>query len=1136
MPLGMILRRIWRERRLLSVLLLAICLVTGFFALGPLYVRAVSEAGVRYIVENTAPERLNITLSNTTPIGAEAWDVLNAEAGGIVTDIARIARNAGKVCGFRYTLGQATNPFTGRTPNCYVVTSFSNLQDIFRLESGRWPNRLQPPEDLAALAFDMNGDELSANQLGVYNRGEVEAVISAAAAAESNLEVGNRVVVGVDSTRTAIVHIVGIVEPAIPLDDPFWEGQRVVVSGENVPISLFEERYDFGLIVPDGAYEDWIMPNVDSSTFIWQLTTDPDIVHADTVDRLEQQFNRMQAGLQGLYPGILMISGLPNLIGSFRAGLGSTEGPIILLSGAVLVLMLYHLVTTVGLVLEQQASEWSTLSSRGGNVRQLITMQFLTVGALGVVGFVVGPFIAQGILLLLERVGPLTVVLGGASLGMGAIPPLTFGLSAFAALAAVIVLTLPAWPAARQSLLRLKQLVSRPPVRPGWARYALDFVLLLVGVALMLRLYFMIGGDVGESLEALIADPASLIRIIAAGAQDVGGLSDPFNLLGPALVLTGAALLWLRFFPLLMRLFSAIFGRRSGLTVPLALWSVERDPGHYAQLVLLLIGTLSLGTASLALSATRDIGAWTVARDETGATVRIETNPREADPNEDWLALPDVENGAALMVASTTRAGGGSDTVLGIDPESFGAAFPEWEPVIAPLVGTTAPQMAGVVLPDDTTSVTVQVYAMPSDEPTSTELIAYFTDALGVPLGVPMTTTDPTDAGRFVTYTAALPEDLGQAPWRLTAMRIVSTRGELQDFTHTVYFDDWMAVNATGDETLLAGFEADDLDGWGISSTEFHLPTDLEVMGSGDQAMAGETSLRIDYRIRQGRGGLQQPLLTVAEAAPALVPVVLSEAFADYYGRRNNYRQPLEVGDEGVLDIDLPLGTVQVRYRVVGLANDFPALESRDRFLIAATRALRPMLNTSATIHDFYDWNQAWLDTATREVSPEFRAAVRDVPGVEAVAYAWEHFNEIQREPLPNAITGMLFAGFWVSLGLSVLDFAFYLAVTARRRAISFAVLQAMGWEARSLWGLLAVEQAALVVPALIVGVVLGVALAYLLLPFLVLIGSEVLRLPLLDTVALVSVLVVAFLLLLGATAILLRRMSINEVLRRGED
>ena len=38
MPLGMILRRLWRERALLSVLLLAMCLVTGFFALGPLYV------------------------------------------------------------------------------------------------------------------------------------------------------------------------------------------------------------------------------------------------------------------------------------------------------------------------------------------------------------------------------------------------------------------------------------------------------------------------------------------------------------------------------------------------------------------------------------------------------------------------------------------------------------------------------------------------------------------------------------------------------------------------------------------------------------------------------------------------------------------------------------------------------------------------------------------------------------------------------------------------------------------------------------------------------------------------------------------------------------------------------------------
>ena len=71
-------------------------------------------------------------------------------------------------------------------------------------------------------------------------------------------------------------------------------------------------------------------------------------------------------------------------------------------------------------------------------------------------------------------------------------------------------------------------------------------------------------------------------------------------------MLTGLALFWLRLFPWLMDLISRLFRNSRHLTTPLAVWNVARDPNHYAQLVLLLIGTLALGTASLALTETRD--------------------------------------------------------------------------------------------------------------------------------------------------------------------------------------------------------------------------------------------------------------------------------------------------------------------------------------------------------------------------------------------------------------------------------------------------------------------------------------------------------------------------------------------------
>ncbi|MEO8395774.1 MAG: FtsX-like permease family protein, partial [Chloroflexota bacterium] len=111
--------------------------------------------------------------------------------------------------------------------------------------------------------------------------------------------------------------------------------------------------------------------------------------------------------------------------------------------------------------------------------------------------------------------------------------------------------------------------------------------------------------------------------------------------------------------------------------------------------------------------------------------------------------------------------------------------------------------------------------------------------------------------------------------------------------------------------------------------------------------------------------------------------------------------------------------------------------------------------------------------------------------------------------------------------------FGFYLAMTARRRATSFAVLRAMGWNSRKVWGLLTVEQATLIAPALVVGVLVGEGLSYLLLPFLSLLGGATLRFPLLEIGGLLLALIVGFAILLGVTAITLQRMSLNQVLRQ---
>jgi ABC-type antimicrobial peptide transport system permease subunit len=177
-----------------------------------------------------------------------------------------------------------------------------------------------------------------------------------------------------------------------------------------------------------------------------------------------------------------------------------------------------------------------------------------------------------------------------------------------------------------------------------------------------------------------------------------------------------------------------------------------------------------------------------------------------------------------------------------------------------------------------------------------------------------------------------------------------------------------------------------------------------------------------------------------------------------------------------------------------------------------------------------------WLDVSDREPPPTLLDRLAAIPGVMDVQAAWDRYNALLREPLPAAVGGMIYAGFWVSLLLSVLDFGFYLSVTARRRALGFAVLRALGWRADRLWLHIALEQGALVLPALVVGIGLGAVMAYVILPFLALIGGAALTLPMSSLLILLAVLLGGFGALTLGAAWWLRRLNINQTLRLGEE
>src|SRR3954454_3269775 len=98
MPLTMIFHRLRHEWRLLVFLLVTVCLVTGFFALGPLYVRSVVEEALR-VQLNTSADQYTVTVANADPIKQDATPILDQHLGTYTVRFDTSTRTDTVVCG-----------------------------------------------------------------------------------------------------------------------------------------------------------------------------------------------------------------------------------------------------------------------------------------------------------------------------------------------------------------------------------------------------------------------------------------------------------------------------------------------------------------------------------------------------------------------------------------------------------------------------------------------------------------------------------------------------------------------------------------------------------------------------------------------------------------------------------------------------------------------------------------------------------------------------------------------------------------------------------------------------------------------------------------------------------------------------
>src|SRR5690606_26573521 len=215
---------------------------------------------------------------------------------------------------------------------------------------------------------------------------------------------------------------------------------------------------------------------------------------------------------------------------------------------------------------------------------------------------ILGPLLAGAAISLLGTTPAFSDLSGGATLEVN-FSTWAFLLALLGVLLALVALLVPAYRATRHSIIHYKQNLARPPQQPAFLRYYLD--LALIGVAAFAFYQLRQRGS-------LVTD-----RLF-------GDLSaDPLLLVTPTLFMLMIALVFLRIFPIVLRVASWAGKGLNGATIPLGLFHLVRSPMHYSRLILLLLLATAVGMFAAGFRATLERSYDDRASYEAGAPARV---------------------------------------------------------------------------------------------------------------------------------------------------------------------------------------------------------------------------------------------------------------------------------------------------------------------------------------------------------------------------------------------------------------------------------------------------------------------------------------------------------------------------------
>ncbi len=497
----------------------------------------------------------------------------------------------------------------------------------------------------------------------------VQALASEEMAITFGVQIGERFFLRNDQVEIPL-DIVGLWRPLDP-NAPYWEPQK------SAWLLVHPESY--GHLISS-------LVNDELRNCRWVIVADGAHVHSGDVAALTRRINSISQRVAALLPNTHLILSPLEALQRYQKNAPFLTYLLYAFSVPILGLILAFISLVAELFVGQQRSEMAILRSRGASAAQVVAMTVLQGVLLGLLALTGGIFLGRWIAQATGQARSFLAFGAGSGLRVEMTPAaIGYGLLGMGVLLFIQVL-LPSLNAASQTIITYRQERARLLRAPGWQRYGIDMLLLLLAGYGFWVLNL-------QSRRALSG---------AAGVPDP--LKNPLLLLVPAIGILAAALFTLRLVPRLMALLAWLLRRTKSVGMLMAARYLARSPAFYSAPLVLLILTLGLSAFTASLARTLDAHLEKQMYYQVGADLRVRElgNTFVGDatdavytfgPVEEHLMLDGVR--AATRVgryhaATVTAHGVTEGTFLGIDRTTF--------PLVAAWQERFAPQPLGALM------------------------------------------------------------------------------------------------------------------------------------------------------------------------------------------------------------------------------------------------------------------------------------------------------------------------------------------------------------------------------------------------------------------------------------------------------